>query len=196
MKVAARSDRTHKPFDEIYWVSRLRENLTSGSDGEGLETGLRSTLNGHAGGNPGYSQGHSYELPRQSFTRQLLFRFLKRTITGIHLLRHDEKGVTIQFYAMMITALLELYLKQQILDRQESPQSNDSGDQNTPPREPETANPQPHTQSCRRSGVDFVTSLSQKVKKYWKIGIHWLTALRDLLACPFDEKAVGILSKL
>ncbi len=196
MKVATRTDRTHKPFDEIYWVSRLRENLTSGSDREGLETGLRSTLNGHAGGNPGYSQGHSYELPRQSFTRQLLFRFLKRTITGIHLLRHDEKGVTIQFYAMMITALLELYLKQQILDRQESPQSNDSGDQNTPPREPETANPQPPTQSCRRSGVDFVTSLSQKVKKYWKIGIHWLTALRDLLACPFDEKAVGILSKL
>ena len=103
---------------------------------------------------------------------ELLFRFLKRTMTGIHLLRHDEKGVTIQFYAMMITALLELYLKQQILDRQESPQSNDSGDQNTPPQEPETANPQPPTQSCRRSGVDFVTWLNQKTKKYWKIGIH------------------------
>ncbi len=77
MKVAARSDRTHKPFDEIYWVSRLRENLTSGSNGEGLETGLRSTLNGHAGGNPGYSQGRSYELPRQSFTRQIAFDEIK-----------------------------------------------------------------------------------------------------------------------
>ncbi len=77
MKVAARSDRTHKPFDEIYWVSRLRENLTSGSDGEGLETELRSTLHGHDGGNPGYSQGHSYGSPRQSLTRQLLFLVLK-----------------------------------------------------------------------------------------------------------------------
>ena len=77
MKVVAKSDRTHKPFGEIYWVSRLRENLTSGSNGEGLETGLRSTLNGHAGGNPGYSQGHSYGLPRQSFTRQTLFACLK-----------------------------------------------------------------------------------------------------------------------
>jgi hypothetical protein len=48
----------------------LRENLTSSSDGEGLETGSRSTLNGHAGGNPGHSQGYSYGLPRQSFTRQ------------------------------------------------------------------------------------------------------------------------------
>ncbi len=127
---------------------------------------------------------------------ELLFRFLKRTMTGIHLLRHDEKGVTIQFYAMMITALLELYLKQQILDRQASLDSNDPGDQDTPPQEPETTDPQPPAQSSRRSGAEFVTWLSQKVKKYWKIGIHWLTALRDLLACPFDEKAVGILSKL
>ena len=70
MKVVIMPDRTHNPFDEIYRVSRLRENLTSGSEGEGLETGLRSTLNGHAGGNPGHSQGYSYGLPRQSFTRQ------------------------------------------------------------------------------------------------------------------------------
>jgi hypothetical protein len=30
-----------------------------------LETGLRRLLHGHAGGNPGHSQGVSYELPRQ-----------------------------------------------------------------------------------------------------------------------------------
>ena len=73
VKVVAMFDRTHNPFDETHWVSCLRENLTSSSDGEGLETGLRSTLNGHEGGNPGYSQGQSYELPRQSFTRQVFF---------------------------------------------------------------------------------------------------------------------------
>jgi hypothetical protein len=58
-------------------VSRLRENFTSGSYGEGLETGLRSALNGHERGNPGYSQGQSYRLPRQPFTRQSLFKALK-----------------------------------------------------------------------------------------------------------------------
>ena len=134
---------------------------------------------------------------------ELLFRFLKRTLKGLHLIRHDESGVTIQFYAMMITALLELYLKQQILDRQKSPDSDDSGHRDTPAQESETIDLQPETidwqppaQSCRFSGVEFVTWLSQKVQKYWKIGIHWLTALRDLLACPFDERAIGILSKL
>ena len=30
-----------------------------------LETGLRLFLDGHAGGNPGYSQGAAYGLPRQ-----------------------------------------------------------------------------------------------------------------------------------
>ncbi len=97
MKVVAKSDRTHKPFGEIYWVSRLRENLTSGSDGEGLETGLRSTLNGHAGGNPGYSQGHSYELPRQSFTRQLVIKRMK-SVLAIDKLRARENSVLAELY--------------------------------------------------------------------------------------------------
>ncbi len=38
-KVTAMTHTTHNPFDETFRVSRLRENLTSGSDGEGLETG-------------------------------------------------------------------------------------------------------------------------------------------------------------
>ncbi len=60
MKVALRIDRTHNPSDEARWVSRLRENLTSGSNGEGLETGR--TLS---------------SVPRQSFTRQLFFKMDK-----------------------------------------------------------------------------------------------------------------------
>lgn len=127
---------------------------------------------------------------------ELLFRFLKRTMNGIHLIRHDQKGVTIQFHAMMITALLELYLKQQLLDRQDDPSAEDPRQQETPAPQPGMTDPQPPAQSNRLSGVELVTWLNQKAKQYWKIGIHWLTALRDLLACPFDEKAIGILSNL
>ena len=35
-------DRNHNPFDETYWVSCLRENFTSSSYGEGLETGEKA----------------------------------------------------------------------------------------------------------------------------------------------------------
>ena len=52
VKVTTMPHTTHNPFDETYRVSRLRENFTSGSDGEGLETGR-------------------YAVPRQSFTRRV-----------------------------------------------------------------------------------------------------------------------------
>jgi IS4 transposase len=47
---------------------------------------------------------------------ELLFLFLKRTMNGIHLVKHDSKGVTIQFYAMLSMALLQLRLKQHSID--------------------------------------------------------------------------------
>jgi len=63
VKVADIDETTHNPFDESHWVSCLRENLTSSSDGEGLETGRGSNL-----------------VPRQSFTRQLDLRHIKTTL--------------------------------------------------------------------------------------------------------------------
>ncbi|MGH8602743.1 MAG: hypothetical protein ACREXR_08225, partial [Gammaproteobacteria bacterium] len=62
MKVAVMCDTTHNPFDEARWVSCLRENLTSSSYGEGLETGRAVT-----------------QVPRQSLTRQLVFKASKRS---------------------------------------------------------------------------------------------------------------------
>jgi hypothetical protein len=124
---------------------------------------------------------------------ELLFRLLKRTLSGIHLIRHDQRGVTIQFYALLITALLELHLKQLVLDQYESQAQQDG----FKPSHPHTPTAPPKTPPRGRiEGVEFVTWLNQKLQKYWKIGIHWLTALRDLLVCPFDEKAIGILSTL
>jgi hypothetical protein len=56
VKVFVIAHRTHNLSEEAHWVSRLRENLTSGSDGEGLETGRL--------------------VPRQPFTRQTAFQRL------------------------------------------------------------------------------------------------------------------------
>ena len=98
MKGYARPDRTHNPFDETHWVSRLRENLTSGSYGEGLETGRRRALTGHEGGNPGYRQGQScYALPRQSFTRQLVIKRLK-SLLDLDRLRAREDSLLAELY--------------------------------------------------------------------------------------------------
>ena len=86
---------------------------------------------------------------------------------------------------ILIVALLELFMKQSVLD---SAEASDGGTEpHAPPSEVKTA-------SSRLDGVEFVATLGRKMKKYWKIGIHWLTALRDLLVEPFDERAIRILA--
>ena len=70
MKAIAITEPTHNPIDQTYWASGLRENFTSRSYGEGLETGRN--------------------VPRQSLTRQrqthpgpdLISRMVNSTVGG------------------------------------------------------------------------------------------------------------------
>lgn len=121
---------------------------------------------------------------------ELLFRFLKRTLNGIHLVCHNAEGVTIQFYAILIVSLLQLYLKQQLLENNAATkdvvETKSKKDANKPSGHRKT-------QPSRFDQADFLKSLGRSVNKYWKIGIHWLTALRDLLVRPFDREAIRIL---
>ena len=43
---------------------------------------------------------------------ELFFKLIKRTIKGFHLFNNTENGVNIQFYILMITAILQLRVKQ------------------------------------------------------------------------------------
>lgn len=43
---------------------------------------------------------------------ELFFLFIKRTLNGLHLLTHSRNGLQIQFYLMLIAALLLLHFKQ------------------------------------------------------------------------------------
>ena len=47
---------------------------------------------------------------------ELFFRYFKRTLNGIHIIHNSQKGVTIQFYIMLITNLLLLRFKQDLLN--------------------------------------------------------------------------------
>ena len=72
-------------------MSRLRENFTSGSEGEGLETGLR--------------------VPRQSFTRQLFFKALKQNLKVKTFVGTNENALYIQIWTALIAILLIKYLQ-------------------------------------------------------------------------------------
>ena len=115
---------------------------------------------------------------------ELFFRFMKRTMNGIHLIKHNENGAAIQFYAVLITSLLQLKLKQDTIFQKEQ---NDTG---------HTSDGDKHSTESGEvvsNPYHFFEMIGEKVNRYWKIGIHWLTILRHILHRPFDDRSIEIL---
>ncbi len=115
---------------------------------------------------------------------ELFFRCLKRTLNALHLWSHNPKGVEIHFHVYLIAYLLLIYFKQTC-----ETQANDASD-NPESDEQRSADPSgtehrklPTSRIPPACGV--VSLLGARLKRYWKIGIHWLAALRNLLAQPF-----------
>jgi len=106
---------------------------------------------------------------------ELCFRFIKRTLTAIHLMTHSPEGIQIQFYLYMIAYLLILAFKQEchkISDEYEVNETPDTGIAKKPVR--------PYVRG-------LVTLLGEGLKKYWKIGLHWLRVLHNFLLKTFDH---------
>ena len=127
---------------------------------------------------------------------ELIFRFLKRSMNGLHLLSHSETGVTIHFYALLITALLQLRLKQQCVACCETLSPTGASSL------PETNQPaiaglmiDPERLAGTR-GNTFLATVGEKLHRYWKISKHWLVALRNVLTRPFDYQVVMALGRL
>ena len=86
MKIDAPTYGSHIPYDEDHRVSCLRENLTSSSEGEGLETDNLA--------------------PRQSFTRQIFFRWIKQNLKIKAFIGNSRNAVMTQIYVALIAYLL------------------------------------------------------------------------------------------
>jgi hypothetical protein len=134
---------------------------------------------------------------------ELTFRFLKRTMYGIHLINNSECGVHIQFYVILIVALLQLKLKQSTLlqyeqDNQDTDTHDDSDTNQGTDTNTHSENPTDEADSADGKAIShpyqFFGMIGAKLKKYWKIGIHWLSALRSILDHPFDNAAIEILA--
>jgi len=127
---------------------------------------------------------------------ELIFRFLKRSLNGLHLLSHSQEGVTIHFYALLITALLELRLKQRCVALCEAAPAADSVFQsgnNTSAIAGLMIDPE---RLADARGHTFLATVGEKLHRYWKISKHWLAALRNFLARPFDARVVVALGQL
>jgi hypothetical protein len=81
---------------------------------------------------------------------ELIFRFFKCTLQGLHLLNYSANGVQIQFYVLLITALLQLHFKQRCLppppEPEVPPETEPEAAAQTAPENPAAAvPPEPET---------------------------------------------------
>ncbi len=122
---------------------------------------------------------------------ELIFRFLKRTLTGLHLLSTSKEGVTIQFYLLLCTTLLQLHLKQACVATVADAHPHAAA-LPTPADTIPGLMIQPDMLRSAR-GQTFLATFGVKLHHYWKISIHWLITLRNLLPRPFDKAVIHLL---
>ena len=118
---------------------------------------------------------------------ELFFKFLKRTMNGIHLFNHSENGVNIQFYCFMIIILLQLRLKQSC--------QNNALNCLELKKKMYQKNEEVLKNSNQISSKKWIQDINQVFYISWKIGKHWLEQLRNLIIEPFKYEVIEILAK-
>lgn len=116
---------------------------------------------------------------------ELFFKFLKRTLKGLHLFNHSQNGVEIQFYVLMCVALLMLKLKQTCQAREKKAARKKEKIRCPKKKEEET-----------RSPSKWIKNITQIFYESWKITRNWLTVVKNSLAQPADYSLLKLLSCL
>ena len=122
---------------------------------------------------------------------ELFFRCIKRCFNGLHLWTHHQKGIEIQFYLYLITYLLLLNFKQRSHDQLDEPETTEEAVARAKPTKKKPMNTVTRTPEC-----GIVTLLGDKLKGIWKIGIHWLKAVKNCLASPWDLETIKLLNSV
>ncbi len=124
---------------------------------------------------------------------ELFFRFLKRTFNGIHLMHQSANGIEVQFYLFMIVHILLLLFKQKI-ETSNNAKGSKSDSVDALQNDLENGHDQGINVNANRPYVcGLVSLLGEQLKKFFKIGIHWLTVIKNLLLEPFDRQTIKII---
>ncbi len=121
---------------------------------------------------------------------ELFFLSLKRTFKGIHLMNHGPNGIEIQFYVYLIAYVLLIFFKQECEAVHELYDYFESSDQ--PPEGLIEEAFRENNFSQRPYVCGLVTKLGKNLQRYWKIGLHWLTAIKNILGTPFSVDIIRL----
>ena len=117
---------------------------------------------------------------------ELFFRCIKRTLDALHLWNHEPNGVKIQFYLYLIVYVLLIHFKQTLVKEKESQKEAQRALKDS------SSKKEDHLQKTGNSRLpveySLVSFLESKLKKLWKISIHWLICVKNLLLHPMTDE--------
>lgn len=117
---------------------------------------------------------------------ELFFRCIKRTLGALHLWNHEPNGVKIQFYIYLIVYVLLIYFKQTLVKEKESQKEAQRVLKDS------SSKKEDHLRKTGSSRLpveySLVSFLGSKLKKLWKISIHWLICIKNLLLHPMTDE--------
>lgn len=114
---------------------------------------------------------------------ELFFRCIKRTFGSLHLGSHDPKGIEIHFYIYLIAYVLLLHFKQDC-EMQKKMAINEENHQ----KDKGGSLRRQQQQSRIPAVCGMVSILNNNLKNCWKLGIHWLTAVKNALFKPHNSE--------
>jgi len=127
---------------------------------------------------------------------ELVFRYLKHTMHGAHLITQHPIGIQNFFYALLLTALLHLHFKQRCLAEEGHYPPESLPIQ---PQQPDEGNVQTSDDGDRPTNhlaiARFFARLNDSLTRFWKISKHWLHTLADCLSRPYTPDIVHLLNK-
>jgi hypothetical protein len=118
---------------------------------------------------------------------ELIFKFLKRSLKGLHLFAQTEEASQVHFYMLLITALLQLRLKQLFLSKtkENTVKKQDSGIVNlTHVKESE-----PYLGYVPDKWMNSINSI---FKNGFKISTDWLLYLKNYIAQSIDYQIITV----
>ncbi len=108
---------------------------------------------------------------------ELFFKFMKRTMKGIHLLNQSQNGVDIQFYLLLTTAILMLKFKQS------NQENEDLEEKVEEKREKKGLSPS-----------EWIKEIGKIFYKSWKISKNWLLIVKNSLNQIVDYELLKLLN--
>ena len=112
---------------------------------------------------------------------ELFFKYLKRTLKGLHLFNHSQNGVEIQFYLLMTLAILLLKLKQNCQRRHKK-------------KKPKALKQKEPAVKKEEHPSEWIRNISKIFYESWKISKSWLQIIKNSMAKVIDDELLMLLN--